>query len=400
MTDPKRRQRILNLFCSFALAFSMVSTIQPLGARAVSHVARVPNRWTDVPTGYWARGAIDVVARTHAWMRDFGGSTFRPDRLESRSLFARALVRAFAPAAQPVEGTTFPDLPTSDPFYRYAAVAVNKGWMTRLGGNFEPSTVVTTSQVHRGLVLAVGLKAEAQGLDRLHTASGYLIPHAKGFGTLTLGMLLGLRYNHADATLDVGPKSALSRAEVAYSLSQAVEAATSSTWKISALQRYAKIELPDLTTAMRRVVSFGSRYVGYPYVWSGEWASTTTSGYCCGSQIIGGFDCSGLVWWAMKAPAAGYDNTKTRGYAGWSLPQRSSSDMASSGRRLGYTAARAGDLMFFDGDGDGIADHVNVFLGRGWALDSSDGYAGVTILWIGSGWYRDHFVGARDITGA
>ena len=155
MTDPKRRQRILNLLCSFALAFSMVSTIQPIGARAVSHLARVPNRWTDVPTGYWAQGSIDVVARTHAWMRDFGGSTFHPDQLETRSLFARALVRAFAPAAQPVGGTTFPDLPTSDPFYRYAAVAVEMGWMARVGGEFAPATVVTTSQVHRGCMKTV-----------------------------------------------------------------------------------------------------------------------------------------------------------------------------------------------------------------------------------------------------
>lgn len=37
---------------------------------------------------------------------------------------------------------------------------------------------------------------------------------------------------------------------------------------------------------------------------------------------------------------------------------------------------RAGDLTFYDGSGDGVVDHVNVYIGNGWALDTSDGAGG------------------------
>ena len=36
-------------------------------------------------------------------------------------------------------------------------------------------------------------------------------------------------------------------------------------------------------------------------------------------------------------------------------------------------------------------------IGRGWALDSSSTPGGVTIMWVGSGWYRDHFKWGRRV---
>src|SRR5262245_33320715 len=57
-------------------------------------------RWSDVPRSHWARNAIDHVGATNDWMRDYkanedGTYPFRPDRRESRQLFARSLFRAF-----------------------------------------------------------------------------------------------------------------------------------------------------------------------------------------------------------------------------------------------------------------------------------------------------------------
>jgi cell wall-associated NlpC family hydrolase len=66
--------------------------------------------------------------------------------------------------------------------------------------------------------------------------------------------------------------------------------------------------------------------------------------------------------------------------------------------RLKYDELRPGDLMFYDGSGDGVVDHVDVFVGNGWALDSSNTPAGVTLMWVGDGWYRDHFRYGRRIT--
>jgi cell wall-associated NlpC family hydrolase len=89
--------------------------------------------------------------------------------------------------------------------------------------------------------------------------------------------------------------------------------------------------------------------------------------------------------------------TPPRPYDGWSLPQRTSADMAANGVKLTYRKLEPGDLMFYDGDRDGIVDHVDTFIGNGFALDSSSTPGGVSIMWVGDGWYRAHFVHGRRI---
>ena len=42
-------------------------------------------------------------------------------------------------------------------------------------------------------------------------------------------------------------------------------------------------------------------------------------------------------------------------------------------------------------------DHVDTYIGNGYALDSSSTPGGVTIMWVGDGWYRDHFVHGRRV---
>jgi cell wall-associated NlpC family hydrolase len=73
--------------------------------------------------------------------------------------------------------------------------------------------------------------------------------------------------------------------------------------------------------------------------------------------------------------------------------------MASSGMRIAFDDLRPGDLMFYDGDGDGRVDHVDVYIGNGWSLDSGSSNGGVSIVNVSSGWYRDHFVHGRRIIG-
>ncbi len=349
-----------------------------------------------MPSGHWAKSAIDYVARTHGWMRDAGAVTFRPEAHETRRLLARAIVRAFAPHAPAVPTQVFTDLDPTDPFYRFASVAVERGWMASFGGRFLPFSSVTPRQLHRGLVAALGLDQEMSGLNLIHTADGARLKHRPGFSALALGMVLGLRYNHRIETLDVLPETSLSRAEVAYSLWKSRLAATVDRWKLDALTAYRDVELPTMPASLRQAVEFGLRYVGYPYVWAGEWGGPSPSRYCCGVQQVGGFDCSGLMWWVMKAAGDGYDVSRLRAYPGWDLAERSSAAMA-AGRHLSYAHAARGDLLFVDGNRDGAIDHVNLYLGNGWALDSSGGYGGVQVLRVGEGWYRDHFVSARRL---
>lgn len=360
-------------------------------------------RWTDVPRGHWARNAIDHVGASNDWMLDFkatedGTYTFRPKRLESRQLFARAIFRAFGEGLQEDPNLEFPDLASKDRFFRSANVAVSSGWMEVDGtGAFRPSAPVTTREVHRALVLALGLGDLAAGAEALHLRDGTPIETPEGFGSLLIGMRLGLRYNHGDETLDVGPDSALPRAEVAWSLYRAT---TAPSWVRDSLAPYATMELPNLGPKLQRVVSFAVDYVGYPYVWGGEWHEPSPSGYCCGYQPVGGFDCSGITWWVMKESVEGWDNTPPRPYAGWALPQRTSATMASVGKKIAFKDLRAGDLMFYDGDGNGRIDHVNTYVGNGWSIDSGSSNAGVTFTNVKGTWYQDHFKHGRHIMGS
>lgn len=372
-----------------------------LDRTAMARAIRV--KWSDVPAGYWDRGAIDYVAETFRWMRDYpaaddGTFRFKPERLESRELFASAVVMAFAPSVDVDPRITFDDLPTDSPFYPYANVAVQKGWLRRTnhGTSFSPAEPVTTRTVHKALVLALGLKTEAAGLDKIHTHSGYQFRTPKNFGTLLLGMRLGLRYNHSDESMDVGPNTPLPRSEVAWSLYQA---ATVESYELSEMEPYANIELPNMSARKLDVVQWGIEFVGYPYVWGGEWGKRTPKGYPFGVQPVGGFDCSGLTWWNIKASGGGWDNQPPRPYHGWNLPQRTSADMATVGS-VRYRRLEVGDLMFYDGDGDHRVDHVDTFIGNGWSLDSGGSNAGVTITYTGPGsWYDDHFVHGRHVMG-
>jgi hypothetical protein len=355
-------------------------------------------RWSDVGRTHWAREAIDFVGARHDWMRDLGEVEegvypFEPNAPESRELFARALYRAFGAGLEPDPSITLDDLPEGDRFHRFANVAVAQRWMETSGASFEPHRAVTTREVHRALVLALGLGDAAAGADALHLRDGTPIPTPPGFGTLLIGMRLGLRYNHGDDARDVAPDTPLSRAEVAWSL---YRAATASSWLLDSMDTYATMELPNLSRRMQAVVAWGARYVGYPYIWGGEWGDVTPAGYCCGAQPVGGFDCSGLVWWLMRRRSDGWDNSPPREYAGWSLLQRSSSDMASVGR-VRWREIEPGDLLFYDGSGDGTVDHVNVAVGNGWAIDANSGNGGVSFTRIRNNWYEQSFIHGRRI---
>jgi hypothetical protein len=359
-------------------------------------------RWSDVPNSLWARTAIDYVGATNDWMRDGkpaadGRYAFEPDRRESRKLFARALFRAFGLGLPQDASLSFPDLASDDRFFPYANAVVAAGWMqTDQDGSFRPSRAVTTREVHRAIVMAIGFGDLAAGADALHLRDGTRIATPKDFGTLLIGMRIGLRHNHSVESLDVGPDEPLSRAEVAWSL---FRAATRPSWLHDSLSSYATMTLPNLSPRLRRVVSFAVRYVGYPYVWGGDWNEPTSSRYCCGYQPVGGFDCSGLTWWVIKQAVPGWDPTPPRDYAGWDLPQRTSASMAAAGKRVRWNDRRPGDLMFYDGNDDGKVDHVDTFIGGGWAIDSGSSNAGVTITWISGNWYEDHFVHARRVIG-
>jgi cell wall-associated NlpC family hydrolase len=384
-----------------------IPVVYPRARTLSGHSTRTATTVTFADLGMsdaWAKEGIVWVAKTNSWMLDFAPNTdgtydFRPDAVERRKYFARSVVRAFAPDEEPDPTIVFDDLDASSPWYRYAAVAAGHGWLTAANGAFDPDGAVTMAMVHRALVLALGLAPAAKALNGIHTRDGVTFKTPSTFGTNVLGMRLGLRYNAptGSESQDVAPKDRLPRAQVAYSLWRAT---TQPSWNVpSLLTQYAKVELPHLGPRAHAIVRWGIRYAGYPYIWGGEWGLETKEPSALGGQPRSGFDCSGLTWWLLRADDGGYWNVNPpRPYLGWSLPQRTSADMASMApKRLRFDDLHPGDPMFYDGDGDGTVDHVDTYIGRGWALDSSSTPGGVTIMWVGSGWYRDHFKWGRRV---
>jgi cell wall-associated NlpC family hydrolase len=376
-----------------------------------AHVSRseralVPTAsWSDLGSDdRWARDAIDHVAGTYDWMRDIppdenGNWRFRPDAFETRQRWARALVRAFARDEEPDPSITFTDLDPSDPFHRWAAVAVQHGWMARGSGDrFRPSDIVTSRSIHRSLVRVLGMGPTAAALDHLSTTDGYEFATPGSFGVNLLAMRLGLRFNNrVDESQDVAPSSKLRRKQAAWSLYRAT---TLESWVVPYLEdQYADMTLPRMSAGRRSIVDWGVRYVGYPYIWAGEWGFDSPAPSAFGGQPGPGFDCSGLSWWALRADDDVYwDISPPRPYGGWPLPQRTSAEMARMTHvELHYADLLPGDLMFYDGDEDGVVDHVDVFVGNGWSLDSSSSVGGVTLMWVKSGWYREHFVHGRRV---
>jgi len=360
--------------------------------------------WGDLEADdMWAKAAIDHVAGTYDWMRDFrpdqeGNWRFRPDAFESRARWARAIVKAFAPDEEPDPSITFPDLDASDPMYPWATIAVRHGWMGRgADGGFRPANVVTARGIHRSLIRALGMGPTATALNRLSTEDGYRFATHRSFGADLLAMRLGLRFNNkVDESQDVTPGTKLRRKQVAWSLYRAT---TLEDWVVAYLEdQYADMALPKMSANRRAIVNWGVRYVGYPYIWGGEWGFETTSPLAFGAQPGPGFDCSGLSWWALRADDTYWEISPPRPYRGWSLPQRTSAEMARLTKvKLHYADLLPGDLMFYDGDLDGTVDHVDVFVGNGWSLDSSSSVGGVTLMWVKRGWYRDHFVHGRRV---
>src|SRR5205823_14470798 len=123
-------------------------------------------------------------------------------------------------------------------------------------------------------------------------------------------------------------------------------------------------------------------------------------------QPRGGFDCSCFTWWVMKKFEDGYNAAQFHpDYAGWSLADRSSSQMAEfAPSHITFSKLKIGDLMFFATDGGSSwsdVDHVALWLGNDWIAQSTGSNAGVMLDSAAPGtYYYDTFVYGRRLIGS
>jgi cell wall-associated NlpC family hydrolase len=371
--------------------------------------------YSDVPSSYWDYTAITYVATTHPWMQDFGTSSFKPTAIETRKYLARALVKAFVPTEAPDTSISFTDLPSTNPFYPYAAITVKHGWLlTDTGGYFKPDASLLVRDMDRALTRALKLDTALQGLANVHQAAGTVYTLSTYFPFVQLAHALGLHYNHSTESMDIQQSSMIRRDEVAYSLWKA-KTLTSS--KRSSMSKFNNVSLPTLDpnvanqAAQQKLTQYALSQSGFPYIWGGEWNAQSPAGYCCGTQPQGGFDCSGFVWWVMKKAEDGYNSAQFRSYAGWSLHQRTSSTMAQyTSTKIGFSALQAGDLMFFSSNGGKTyadVNHVGIYLGNGWMANSASSVDGVALDWAGTAtsnatsptYWFNNFVWGRRLMG-
>jgi cell wall-associated NlpC family hydrolase len=129
--------------------------------------------------------------------------------------------------------------------------------------------------------------------------------------------------------------------------------------------RHGPIAAVPKPTVGERAAAIAVREVGVPYRWGG-------------SSPAGGFDCSGLVYWAY-------------GRLGIELPH-SSYALYSQGTRVARSRMKPGDLLFFAGLG-----HVGIYIGRGRMVHAPHTGTRVQVVKLGRSPYGARLVGVRRV---
>ncbi|GAC1320128.1 MAG: hypothetical protein NVSMB25_12010 [Thermoleophilaceae bacterium] len=250
-------------------------------------------------------------------------------------------------------------------------------------------TAITVAGFDRLLVAQLGLGDLAASVQAEAARAG-LHPPAR-FGTETVARALGLRFNHParDDRLELYPTDPITRAEAAHSLARVMDLSPDDLTGLRAT--FATFQLPSYSPRQRRALSLAVSKIGMPYVWGGQ--SDGTAGRY-GSQVHGGYDCSGFVWRVFKL-SGDPGGRRIRG--------RTAAQMAAEiprGRRIGFGSLAPADLLFFGPAGfsgrateAGIV-HVGIALASGWMIHSSDQGVYVSPL---TDWRRDEFAWARHL---
>jgi hypothetical protein len=383
------------------LGLLLIALMAALVWLAVSASPASAQTYYDVPSGHWARSAID-------WITDVGplgrkvlddySSTFKPERKITRRQLAGALVTACGHQDDTVTPVDIPDVvPGIDPDYWDIQIAVSLGLMAASGDGFHPDATVTASKAEAAVVRMVKLLHSGDDFGLItglrpgtwEPTAGWKpkVPARLPYVVASRALLLRFNHPYGNEEQEVLPGQAIDRAEVAYMLREAL---TLNEWEVDSLAGYKDITLPALSTRQRQVLGFAMKYIGYPYVFCGEYpAKNSPYGY----QEQGGFDCSGFVWWVLKMHFK-YPI---------SVNERGASDMARSAKpRISRSNLKPGDIMFWGPNGPtssaGSIYHAGIYMGRGWFIHSTGWSDGVTIASLNkSDYWRTYFAWGRRV---
>ena len=349
--------------------------------------------YTDVTKSHWAYSSISSVTnRTvdgHRLLDDYA-ELFRPERAITRELLARSVVLASGHYGEHITPVDIADVPKGYRYYTVIQMAVHQGYMAvDKAGNFRPTEKVTAAGAEPVMIrwlkeryssyrLVAAEHARPQPLEaqRRLDHRGPFVPPG---GRRVAPARAPVQPPHWTATATRSlPGEPIDRGEIAYMFDRAYKVASS--WQLYGLAGFKDITFPALSDRQKQVAKFALKWIGYPYVWAGEYP-TTDSPY--GTQKSGGFDCSGFVFYVMKMHF---------GYDGITVNQRGASDMAAVAKpRITRDKLKCGDLIFFGGNGPdssvGSIYHAALYLGRGWFIHSTGSSDGVTLASLNNSSY-------------
>lgn len=248
----------------------------------------------------------------------------------------------------------------------------------------SPAAPASAWVVNRRFVAALGLEPERLALQALATDDGRRIPLPPNFGSEVLVRELGLVHNRRRDELERAMGEPLRLADLASMLDRARALTPEDRLRVA---RFREIRLPAMSAARLAVVAAAVAQVGQPYVWGGDWPTPRSP---VGPQAHGGFDCSGLAWWAVAQAGLGDAlSRRTADAMAWERPRR----------RTPVAELGPGDLVFFADRGRrarrGAIPHMGIVIGKGWMAQSSGSRAGVSVTFLPEYWPEGQAFGRR-----
>jgi cell wall-associated NlpC family hydrolase len=384
------------LLHSISLAALTAATLAVLVAPALA------KSYDDVAKSHWAYSQISSVTnRTvdgHRLLDDFG-TAFKPESAITREHLARSIVLASGHYGENITPVEIKDVPKGHRYYTVIQMAVHRGYMSLdKDGNFLPTATVDAVKAEAAIVRWLKERYSSSSWSLLTT----LLPSSwrpnPGWKTgapsylpyVVASRQLQLRYNHSTDGdgHEVTPAQPIDRAEIAYMFSRAYTVAGE--WMLYGLADYKSVTFPALSDRQKQVAGYAFKYIGYPYIWGGEYP-TKDSPY--GYQKAGGFDCSGFVFYIMKMHF---------GY-GITVNERGAHDMAARAKpRITRSQLKCGDLIFFGPKGPSSSVesiyHAALYLGSGWFIHSTGSSDGVTLASLNtSSYWKGAFAWGRRL---
>ena len=126
------------------------------------------------------------------------------------------------------------------------------------------------------------------------------------------------------------------------------------------------------SSSVDAVLNLASKQIGKPYVWGAEGPSS--------------FDCSGLTYYVYKNAA------------GVTLP-RTSIEQSKYGTTISKSNLKAGDLVFFDTDGEnnGVVTHVGIYAGNGQLIHASSSKKEIVKVSMETSYWNNAYVRAKRV---